>query len=377
MELSKDQEIALDEILKWYYSETDSRKYFTLGGLAGSGKTFLINLITKSIYDKDIMCKIAHCAYTGKAADVMRRKGISGASTIHRLIYIPIEEKEGKITFVKKEKADFDYDLIIVDEASMVGEDIFDDLMSYGIKVLFVGDFGQLPPVGTKFNLMIEDKLDFKLTTIHRQALENPIISVSLKVREYGGNSIDYGSYKNKFYKTIASNLSMKSFLSADQIICGTNKRRLELNKIYREEKNLSGLPKKGEKLIILRNNYSKGVFNGQQIIVAEDFKLQSPIKIEGKFYDPFDENKKIRKEDFWVTNFVNTGYVIKEKGLSDAILADFGYCISVHKSQGSEWDKVLLIDDEGFLRWDKDAKKKFLYTAFTRAKEKFIWATD
>ena len=370
MELSKDQKQALREIISWYFDDED-KKFFTLGGLAGSGKTFLIRVLEDEIQKRELI-SIAHCAYTGKAANVMRTKGINNACTIHSLIYKPIKEGE-KVRFVKIPVDEMAYKLIVVDEASMVSEEIFNDLMSYGKKILFVGDYGQLDPVGSKFNLMQEEDLDFKLTTIHRQALENPIIRLSLQIRE--GRDFDYGNYENKFYKMHPTQLHDSTFLRADQVICGSNKRRKELNDYYRELKRYYDMPKKDERLIILRNNNFKGYFNGQQIIVDEDFKQESTITLMGKFHDPLDSYKIGHEEQFWMTNLYNCGYNIKEDSDSkDTLSADYAYCISVHKSQGSEWDKVILIDDEGFLRWDYEAKCKWLYTAFTRAKDKMVW---
>jgi exodeoxyribonuclease-5 len=145
----------------------------TLGGYAGTGKTTVIRTLT------DHLPSFAVCAYTGKAANVLRRKGVAGASTIHILIFSPREEEwrdergriHVKMVFDLKEPSEVDATGFIVDEASMVNRELHDALLTFDRPIIYVGDHGQLPPVGgADFNLMSNP--DVTLEEVHRNAGE-------------------------------------------------------------------------------------------------------------------------------------------------------------------------------------------------------------
>jgi exodeoxyribonuclease-5 len=157
--LSPDQSEALKHIGQWYRGKT--APFLTLGGYAGTGKTTLIAYLRQALRQFDEEARVAFCAYTGKASRVLDmrlkdqkvpRRGDS-VSTIHSLIYNAESDKSGTVTSWKL-KDKLEYDLIIVDEASMVDETIWLDLLSFQIPILAVGDHGQLPPINSRFNLM-------------------------------------------------------------------------------------------------------------------------------------------------------------------------------------------------------------------------------
>ncbi|QQR51863.1 AAA family ATPase [bacterium] len=158
VELSVEQAAAIQQIGTWYRGNTSP--FLTLGGYAGTGKTTLIGYLRQALGDLDESAKVGFCAYTGKAARVLAaklrdtsavRRGDS-VGTLHSLIYDAEDAGGGTVRWVRKDK--LDRNLIIVDEASMVDESIWNDLLAFGIPVLAVGDHGQLPPVGSSFNLM-------------------------------------------------------------------------------------------------------------------------------------------------------------------------------------------------------------------------------
>lgn len=190
IDLSGDQKVALDNLLLWFGGQ--DKKYITLGGYAGTGKTTLIGILRQEFFDQNKKLKVAFCTFTGKASRVLRTKLVEAKAlypsdfvgTIHSLIYSPVEdEKTHEITGWKK-KENIEADLIMVDEASMVDFFIWQDLLLYKIPIIAVGDHGQLPPIRENFNLMASP--DLKLQEIHRQARENPIIKLSILARETG-----------------------------------------------------------------------------------------------------------------------------------------------------------------------------------------------
>ena len=148
--LTTDQSTAALAISLWF--EENIQPTFTLAGYAGTGKTFLINYVIHNML-KLKENEIAFTAPTGKAATVLSQRGCLGATTVHKLIYRKEEtlfedEVNGKkiirkeISFVKINKLPSSIKLIIVDEASMLSEKIKEDLESFKIPILYLGDAG-------------------------------------------------------------------------------------------------------------------------------------------------------------------------------------------------------------------------------------------
>lgn len=416
--LSSDQATALKIFREWWFSLLNGgtgRKFFKLGGLAGTGKTYLLQFLLSSIELEPEA--VTWGAFTGKAALVMNRKGIP-ATTIHRMMYMVDEDemKKGKLVFVKRDKLPENIRLIIIDEASMVSEEIHRDLMSFNLPILYVGDYFQLPPVEGDFNLMREKGLDAKLSEIQRQALDSAIIKWSMWVRE--GKRLPYINDNSVVWHVDYDDLKISSMKAASQIITGKNKTRTNINRLLREELGYEGeFPNVGEKLIITRNNYSLGVINGQQIrIISEPEKnnfLSFRMKYVNEFdYDAWIEHEKNKQsspkekkpdigtpnlnsiEDFYglslfdleilelnpyerENNFARRSYDDSEFKMSqdemrEYIQSDYGYCITCHKAQGSEWDNLLVIDD-GLGKGE--TRQRWLYTALTRASKRLILA--
>ena len=133
---------------------------------------------------QDVDGKVAFAAFTGKAALVMRAKGCDGASTIHSLIYRARESGEEMPSFDLWDDAPASKaKLIIIDECSMVDEELGRDLKSFGVPLLVLGDPAQLPPISGG-GFFTEAEPDVMLTEVHRQARDNPIIRLSMDVRE-------------------------------------------------------------------------------------------------------------------------------------------------------------------------------------------------
>lgn len=359
MEFSAQQETALKRVAEWLDSD---QQVFRLFGYAGTGKTTLARHLGADFY----------AAFTGKAAYVLQEKGCP-ATTIHSLIYIPKIKSTERIRLMMAELDD-DPDnqilqeriaeekkmlrrpafvlnldsplrgakLLVIDECSMVNEAMAQDLLSFGCKILVLGDPFQLPPVfGAGY--FTEHKPDFLLTEIHRQARENPILDLAWRIRTKGMPSD---------HPLIIPRANEKIAQWADQIIVGRNETRRKSNIRMRQLLGFkSPMPEVGEKIVCLRNNHEVGLLNGATYNVTsiDDGDI---YELDNSLVVPVHRHPFLGEEiPFWL-----------EK---DAEKFDFGYALTCHKSQGSQWDKVLVIDEGSAFRTDA---ARWRYTAVTRA---------
>jgi exodeoxyribonuclease-5 len=359
--LTDEQNQAVKLIKDWYLNFKGKKKTFVLAGIAGSGKTTIIRNIIDDLGLSEFAVRYA--AFTGKAAMVLRSKGLD-ASTIHSLIYIPFEsyDQHGDpiITFHLSDKLrDSGVKLICVDEASMVGSDIKEDLESFGIPILYIGDHKQLPPVSAdQINLM--NNPDYKLETIHRQALGNPIIYVASLART--GNFIKYGTYGTKVKKIHRVDLPEESMLQATQVLCGKNVTREKLNKQIREMlKKDTPFPLVDDKLICLKNNGENGLINGMTGYCTQYILKRHVLD----FID--DEGIAYKNLRVYPELFVGGK---PEKYQRSIEQFTYGYAITVHKSQGSQYEKLIVFEE---YLGDKEFHNRWLYTGVTRAVDKLI----
>lgn len=398
-ELTADQREADNLIKDWFLNS--AKQIFVLAGFAGTGKTTLLrHTVTKTLKlvpDESA----AFVTPTGKAATVLIRSGIR-ASTLHKLIYQSIAEEVEitlngkkitveKLSFKRRESIDKSIKLIVLDEASMVSDEVLLDLAGYGIKILVCGDTAQLPPVEGENAFMSQP--DFTLKMILRQDAENPIIKLSQMARE--GTYIPYGRYGDSALvvsrQRFSGQMRKNALLRADQLICGTNKTRALINGEVRALKGFSGLPKDGEKLICTQNNWETfidgekkfNLVNGIIGTVIEPFYDDDNglgfIQFKPDFLDEncpealpldtgiFTEGAYRYRRDDYFEKFNEDGEVA---GAFTLNRFDFGYCISCHKAQGSEFKNVIVFDESYCFKEDK---ARWLYTAITRAKKNLI----
>jgi exodeoxyribonuclease-5 len=292
------------------------------------------------------------------------------------MIYCPVVNSRQQITGWKL-KENLKGDLIIIDEASMVSEKLWQDLTSFGIPIVAVGDHGQLPPIEGNFNLMQSPII--RLEKIHRQAEHNPIIRVSMLARENG--YIPPRAYSREVIKLDSqepesqeqAEMWLKKSDTSSLVLCGYNRTRLKLNQFIRNELGFeSQQPLKGDRVICLKNNHQKSVFNGM---------LGSVLSIKETDEQWYEAEIAMDDEDE-----VYTGRLYRDQfgsnesafGQSPALLRggdffDFGYALTVHKAQGSQASRVVLFE-ERFAKMDDETWRRWLYTAVTRAeKELYI----
>lgn len=366
--------------LLYRLDDFDIRKYkpiFVYSGAPGTGKTVIIRLFFER--HNIGIDEFITCAYSGKATNVLAMNGLP-SRTIHSLIYNmelvdKFDENLGKVvkvpTFVKKEHLDKDYKYIVVDELSMVPDPIMEDLLSFGIPIIGMGDINQLPPVFGHGSYIA--KPDFILTEIMRQAWDSPIIKMSQYVLQ--GMRLSYGSYGNNCNVLTRIPVS-RNLLDYDCILCNRNATRMLVNDIFRH--NLLKLAKKGtvaigDKLVCKQNCWDRSLGGlyltngtiGYVEYIDEEHTDGKCIAIgfrpdyaaPDEYYDDIHINRKFIENSEESSNF--------KRGV---INFDYAYALTVHSAQGSQYNRVLYIDD-GF-SGDAEIKKKLKYTAITRAIE-------
>ncbi len=357
---SSEQSGALDKVRAWL--RAGEPQVFRLFGYAGVGKTTLARHIAEGAPGE-----AAFAAFTGKAALVLRSKGCAGASTIHALIYRASEGLEGAPTFTLNHDGPASkVGLIVIDECSMVDADLGRDLLSFGKPILVLGDPAQLPPVkGGGF--FTEARPDVMLTQIHRQAQDNPIIRLAQIVRE--GGELDYGVY-GETRVIRREDVEAPMVLESDQALVGLNKTRRLYNQRIRTLRGLlEPLPVAGDKLVCLRNDRAKGLINGGLWRVEalggvrKDFVRMS-VRSED---EPSRGLAKVNVlKAFFEGNEADLPYPVRRE--SDEF--DYGYALTVHKAQGSQWGSVILFDESRAFR---EHRARWLYTGVTRAARRLI----
>ncbi|OGS13751.1 MAG: hypothetical protein A2285_03365, partial [Elusimicrobia bacterium RIFOXYA12_FULL_57_11] len=294
-------------------------------------------------------------------------------STIHGLIYTPLEDQGGQITGWERRDA-LERDLIIVDEASMVDGLIWRDLLSYNIPVIAVGDHGQLPPISGKFNLM--ERPEILLTQIHRQAKDNPIIKVSeyarstgrVPVKQYGAGVVKYLREDPDAQEKTGELL--EAYSPDTLILCGYNSTRTRINQFIRNSLGFETVaPARNDRVICLRNNHKKAVCNGMlgtilNLEAAQKDWYRAEIKMDdnARLYSGF-----IYAPQFGAKSGINFTKDRRLAAMGD--LFDFGYALTVHKAQGSQAKKVVMFE-ERFAQMDDEMWRRWLYTGVTRAEE-------
>jgi len=336
--LAPEQEKAIEMTVEAIEDEQD----FKLGGYAGTGKTSVAKEIISEI-DKWCM----PCAFTGKAAMRLVQKGVP-ATTIHSLIYNYDPQIKGF-----KLKSEVEGDWFLIDESSMISTELLQDLRTFDLPILFLGDPGQLEPVGE--NPYIMRDCDFVLQHIHRQGEGSGIVTFGADIRLHKFSKL------NK-YDNVDISIGVKptddQLMENDIVLCGTNSTRRKLNTRIRKLKDYDGTLAQGENIIITRNHRQTGLRNGQILTVTnvgevkkKNQHFEAKDQVLGKTYDI-----KVRTEIFGAVKLTQTGY--------HEILADYAQTITVHKSQGSQWDCVMVIDEQ-CPYW---SPVKWRYTAITRA---------
>lgn len=389
MELTKKQEEGLQIALDRHRA---GEKYTVISGYAGTGKSTLVRFIIDALdVDKN---KVAYATYTGKAAEVLRKKGNPNAMTLHKLLYDSIPRQGGG--FIRIPKKQLDYSIVVVDEVSMVPKTMVDMLLAHRIYILFLGDPFQLPQIDKKETHTLLDKPHIFLDQVMRQAAESEIIQLTMKIRN--GEDIPFMHGKEVIVAPKAE-LVTGHLTWADIIICATNKTRHNMNRQKRELLGYSGVLQTGERIIVKRNYWEdcdedgNALVNGTVGTVANPYesfvRIPSYVKNDrrdlpligciftpdgGKSFDTFEIDKDyLLKEEPCVDWRVSYQLGKLKPKIGDILpkQATYGYALTCHAAQGSEFDKVLVIEES--FPFDKVEHQRWLYTAATRAAEKLV----
>ena len=386
MVLTKKQEEGLKIAIERYKNH---EPWTCIAGYAGTGKSTLVKFIVNALdIDEDYVCYIA---YTGKAAKVLREKGCPNAMTAHRLLYQSFPRADGTFYHKIKRPLDWPYKLIIVDEISMLPKEIWELLLSHKIHVICLGDPFQLPPIGEDNQVLYNPHIF--LDEIMRQAQESEIIRLTMDIRNGKSLSLFKG---NEVQVIDQKDMVGGMYGWADQIIVAKNITRRDVNvgmrkMLFDVEDNT---PVEGDKIICLRNDWETVTEAGDVLVNGTIGTLSNirfnhnhpflkPQMIADFLPDDYtDLDVQTSPHDLYFRDLnidyklLTTGEpTVTEKNFKRfpkqfrPLTFDYGYCITCHKAQGSEYDKVLVLEE--FLRGnDHD---RWLYTAATRAKEKLV----
>ena len=383
IELTNEQIAAVYKMENWWNLRT--KQVFEISGGAGSGKTTLVNYMIDRLGlnpKKDVL----FLCYCGKGASVMQRNGLP-AQTIHSAIYNYVKTVErdskgrailNKDTTVKrvkefelKDELDGDIKLIVIDEGSMVPKNIADDILSFGLPTIVLGDLNQLPPVfGDPYFLKDPDVI---LTQIMRQEANSPIIYLANEILQ--GRDVKFGEY-GKSSVIRKQDFSIGKMVKADIILTGMNHTRHMVNEYFREK--ILGVPDKeypypGEKVICRKNNWDKCIggmyltngMTGEITTVYPDRYTRNTLRFDFKaeFMKKPYKNLTVDWNRLMLPPDVVSPEIDQKRFYYNKF--EYAYAITVHSSQGSQWDNIVFMDDNfGF----GEDRKKFLYTAITRA---------
>lgn len=369
-------------------------KYTVIAGYAGTGKSTLVRFIIDALDVEEN--KVCYCAFTGKAAEVLRKKGNKNVCTLHKLLYEHIPKPAGG--FFRKPKTLIPYDIIVVDEISMVPKELIDLLFTHNIYVVCLGDPFQLPAIDKNTDNHLLDFPHIFLDEIMRQAQESEIIRLTMKIRNY--QNIEF--FNGKEVKVLPyTQLNTGILQWGDQILTATNARRHAINSKMRQLAGRSGDPQDGDKMICLRNYWedfsseNNALVNGTIGILNNNFRtvryIPRFIKSDVKMFDILlgdliiPETNDIYKDVDMDYKMIMAGQKCCDWRLSYQLGRlrprygeivpkefDYAYAITYWKAQGSEWNNVVVLEED--FPYDRETHARAMYTAATRASKKLVW---
>lgn len=424
-----------------------TRAVTRLHGYAGTGKTSVV--ATQAIRALERQgARVQVLAPTGKAAKVLRSKGLHGASTIHSYLYAPSkrerlawrklwdefaedarardprlipalasidaaspdadmeptwqaliaqagakvakaaerihDEKRYELAFTAsgaiayyEEYGSPAADVLLIDEASMVSSAVTMDLERTGSRLVFVGDPAQLPPVKAQRSMLAMGKPHHLLKEVHRQKGGSPVLKLATEIRR----SPDAPRLK------VTPRRRLLSIEDYAQVLCWRNSTREQVNAQIRRElgRKASTMPERGDRLVCLKNTKArddggKQWMNGEQATVLDVGRIVEDEIVLTVRDDEDASHEVLSPLATFQGHRAEQAYLDRNGWSTHDPAFAFGYALTVHKSQGSEWPTVLLIDESADMismtarREGRTAAvvqaRQWLYTAVTRAAE-------
>ena len=393
MELNEKQKNGLTLALQRYKNK---EKYTVIAGYAGAGKSTLVRFIIEELKTYGVKeTDVCFACFTGKAAQVLLKKGNKNVITLHKLLYKSIPKESGG--FVRIPNPSIPYKIVVVDEVSMAPKTLMDLLFKHNVYVICLGDPFQLPPVDKKEDNHLLDTPHIFLDEIMRQAQESEIIQLSMAIRENRPIEAFQGKEVQILNK---EELNTGMLTWADQILVATNATRVSINAQMRKLLNFGEQPQDGDKIICLRNYWDcfsdneEPLVNGTIGILKDSFLtkryLPSIVKStdglshidlimgdfisdSGMYFHSLEMDKKMIDTGKFSLDWKTVYQLNRNPKTRDIPPLEFtyGYAITCHKAQGSEWDKVLVIEEK--FPFDKIEHARWLYTAVTRSSEKLV----
>jgi len=388
MVLTNKQEQGLRTCIEKY---NNGEKHCVISGYAGAGKSTLVKFIVQNLPGINPEVDVVYACYTGKAAQVLLKKGNKNVITLHKLLYESIPKPDG--TFFRKPKPFIDYKVVIVDEVSMAPKTLMELLFSHNVFIIALGDPFQLPPVDKNQDNGLLNNPDIFLDEIMRQALDSEIIRLSMQVRHKDPISYSTGSDAIVMSK---ADLNTGVLKWADQILVGTNATRIAINNQMRDLLGRGNKPENGDKVICLRNYWDNFATNDDPLVNGTIGYINNVYETYNRTpYWAGGDTIKVLNADFISDSNADFGpLAMDEKQIltgercldykkiykltsnwrtAHLVPMEFtyGYAITVHKSQGSEWDNVCVLEES--FPFDREEHARWLYTAITRASDKLV----
>ena len=390
MILTKKQEEGLNLCIKKYLA---GERLYVISGYAGTGKSTLIKFIIEALadYGIDPETDVCFATFTGKAAQVLLTKGNKNVRTLHKLLYEHFPKPDG--TFFRKKRETIEYKIVVVDEVSMAPRELMELLFKHNVFIIALGDPGQLPPISKDQDNGLLNNPDIFLDEIMRQSLESEIIKLSMQIRN--NESISY--FKGKDVIVLPKKELNTGMLQwADQILVGTNATRIAINNQMRKLLGRGEKPEEGDKVICLRNYWDIMATNGDPLVNGTIGYISSPYEtynhiprwmggevinvLNAKFTsDSFANFNRLQMDEkqiltgercldykkiFRLNSNMKTAHLVPME-------FTYAYAITTHKSQGSSWPNVLILEEN--FPFEKEEHIRWLYTACTRSEKKLV----
>lgn len=320
--------------------------------------------------------------------------GNKNVSTLHKLLYESIPKPTGG--WIRKQKMEIHYKVIVVDEVSMAPKQLMDVLFKHNVYVICLGDPFQLPPIDKNSDNGLLAHPHIFLDEIMRQAAESEIIQLATMIRHQDSFSADM--FEGKEVKIFGKNeVNTGMLMWGDQVLVATNATRVKFNKSMRDELGHGDKPEDGDKVICLRNYWDNFSSEGNPLVngtigyLKDSFEnfLQMPYWCSGIRQVPTIMANFIgeTREDFGQYNMDKKLILEGEKSLDWKIAYrlgkniktqhlipyefTYGYAITGHKAQGSQWEKVVIYEES--FPFAQEEHARWLYTCVTRASEKVV----
>ena len=390
MILNKKQEEGLRLTLNKFLN---CEKYVIISGYAGTGKTTLVRYIIEALsdYGIDPDKDVVYATYTGKAAQVLLAKGNKNVLTLHKLLYEHFPRPNG--TFFRRKKISINYKVVVVDEISMAPRELMELLFRNNVFIIGLGDPFQIPPVDKDQDNGLLNNPDIFLDEIMRQELESDIIRLSMQIRNH--EPISYFNGKDAIVMP-KKNLNTGVLQWADQILVGTNATRININNRMRTLLGRGENPEEGDKVICLRNYWDIIADNEDPLVNGTIGYISSPYLTYNKtpywtggkiinvlsaeftsdtcaYFDRLQMDKKQILTGERCLDY-RTLFKLSSNPMTQHLVPlefTYGYAITTHKAQGSQWNNVLVIEER--FPFEQEEHARWLYTAITRAEKKLV----